>query len=102
MIVLNINFQIRHIDMNNKIIPTFGLALAITSLAAIAEPKDISGFLSSPPYIGVSFSMGEGYQYQAPAIWSTQPAPSYENLALLERIKSQKLNGNQTFSWTSN
>jgi len=59
--------------MNNKIISSLGLAIAISTSSAIADTQDISNLLTSPPYIGVSFSMGEGVQFQVPEVWLTDP-----------------------------
>lgn len=70
--------------MNHKLILTFSLALSSTSAFAVTD--NITEFLTSPPYIGVSFSMGEGVQYEIPSFYLTSTAIPWETQ---QYVKSQ-------------
>lgn len=71
--------------MNNKIIASLALTISATSVAEPLTAQEITEWLSSPPYIGVSFSMGEGVQFPVPEEWFKEL--SYDTIAFLENQK---------------
>jgi hypothetical protein len=85
--------------MNNKIIPALGLVILVSTTTTIAntpssasvDKVDIHKELSNPPYIGVSFSMGDADIIMVPDRWLTEPELPYATQDFIANLNSSKV-----------